>query len=333
MSNTYKYDAAKKLHLDALVWDNHACMPIEVDNEFLSDFSRYKQAGVNVLVVNIGYGDIPLETHFRVLSFMRHWLLQRPDEYTLIDTIADIQQAKKAGTLAIAFDIEGAKPIEGQLSLVEAFYNLGVRWMLIAYNKNNEFGGGCHDDDTGLTKHGEALVREMQRVGMITCCTHTGYKTAHDVLDFADGPVIFSHSNPRALYDHPRNIPDDLIDRCADSGGVIGVNGISTFNGGSANTQNIVASIDYIVDRVGLNHVGLGMDVVVNKSELEGDFAAEPDGTFPEGYGYDATLTTAQPEQIPEITQQLLERGYESADIRKILGENFLRVASQVWRS
>ncbi len=332
MSNEQDVENAIALHSEALVWDNHGCMPIEVDNDFLSDFSRYKKAGVNVLVVNIGYGDIPLEKHFRVLAFMRRWLLDRPDEYVLIESISDIHHAKRAGLLAIAFDIEGAKPMEGQVRLGEAFYGLGVRWMLVADNKNNEFGGGCHDSDTGLTQNGKALVREMERVGMIPCCTHTGYKTAHDVMDLAKGPVIFSHSNPRGLYDHPRNIPDDLIDRCAETGGVVGVNGISTFNGGSAESQRIIESIDYLVQRVGPNHVGIGMDTVIDKSELEGDFAGQPAGTFPEGLGYDSAMTTAQPEQIPQITVGLLDLGYSATDIRKILGENFLRVATAVWK-
>lgn len=332
MSEPTNIETAMALHRDALVWDNHGCMPIEINDRFLSDFSRYKDAGVNVLSVNVGFGDMSLEKHFRVLSFMRRWLLDRPDEYRLIDSVADIQKARHEGKLAIAFDIEGAKPFDGQLSLVEAFYKLGVRWMLIAYNQNNQFGGGCHDEDAGLTQKGKELIVEMRRVGMMTCCSHTGYQTARDVMEFADGPVIFSHSNPRALYDHPRNIPDDLIDCCAETGGVIGVNGISAFNGGSADTQRIVESIDYMVQRVGPDYIGLGMDVVIDKSELERALAEQPPETFPDGFGYDETLTIAQPEQIPEITLGLLDRGYCEDDVRKILGENLLRVANDVWR-
>lgn len=332
MSKPTNIETARVLHRDALVWDNHGCMPIEINDHFLSEFSRYKDSGVNVLVVNVGFGDISLEKHFRVLSFMRRWLLDRPEEYKLIDSVDDIQKAKNEGKLAIAFDIEGAKPFEDQLSLVETFYKLGVRWMLIVYNQNNQFGGGCHDEDTGLTHKGRELVIEMERIGMITCCTHTGYQTARDVMEIADGPVIFSHSNPRALYDHPRNIPDDLIDCCAETGGVIGVNGISAFNGGSTDTQQIVESIDHVVQRVGPSHVGLGMDVVVDKSELERHFAENHSETFPDGFGYDEAMTTAQPEQIPDITLALLERGYCEDDVRKILGENFLRVANDVWR-
>ncbi len=332
MAKPTNIQAARALHHDALVWDNHGCMPIEVGHRFLPDFARYSAAGVNVLSVNIGYGDISLEKHFRVLAFMRRWLLDRPSEYALINSVVDIHRARQQGKLAIAFDIEGAKAIAGQLSLVESFYALGVRWLSIAYNKNNVFGGGCHDDDTGLTQEGKSLVREMRRVGMVTCCTHAGYKTARDVMNIAEGPVIFSHSNPRALYDHPRNIPDELIDQCAQSGGVVAVNGISAFNGGSADTQGMINSIDYIVQRVGADNVGLGVDVVVDKSELEGDFVGQSAGTFPDGLGYNETMTTAQPEQIAEITPGLLERGYSDEDVRKILGQNFLRVAHSVWK-
>ena len=103
--------------------------------------------------------------------------------------------------------------------------------MLLAYNLNNLAGGGCQDDDDGMTAFGHDVVREMERVGMVVCCSHTGYRTARDVLKMATKPVVFSHSNAHDIVAHPRNLPDDLVRECAQTGGVVGVNGIGLFLG------------------------------------------------------------------------------------------------------
>ena len=121
---------------------------------------------------------------------------------------ADVTFKIKAdGKMAILFDIEGAKALEGDLRLIERFHMLGVRWMLVAYNEANDIGGGCLEEDTGLTGLGREWVNEMERVGMTICCSHTGYKTALEVMAMATRPVILSHSNPKTLHDHPRNVP------------------------------------------------------------------------------------------------------------------------------
>ena len=125
--------------------------------------------------------------------------------------------------------------------------------MLLVYNRRNLAGSGCHDpEDEGLTDLGRAILAEMDRVGMVKCCSHTGYRTAREILDSTDRPVIFSHSNPRALRDHPRNIPDDLIRACAATGGVVGINGVGLFLGtGPPTAEVIVRNIDYVAQLVG----------------------------------------------------------------------------------
>ena len=100
---------------------------------------------------------------------------------------------------------------------------------LVAYNSNNLAGGGCQDDDCGLTSFGRRIIDEMADCGMIVCCSHAGYRTAREVIDCSANPVIFSHSNPRALRDHARKIPDALMRSCAARGWVIGINGIDLF--------------------------------------------------------------------------------------------------------
>src|SRR5471032_2923893 len=130
---------------------------------------------------------------------MRDWIAANPRDYRLIDTVDDIVAARAAGQLAIGFDIEGANAIDDQLSLVGIYRDLGVRWMLLAYNRNNRAAGGCQDEDSGLTPFGRSLLEELAEQGVVACCSHTGYRTAREAIDASPTPVIFSHSNPRAL--------------------------------------------------------------------------------------------------------------------------------------
>src|SRR5690606_23584307 len=137
------------------------------------------------------------------------------DQFVLIETVEDIERARATGRLAIGFDIEGANGIGDQASLISLYYDLGVRWMLMAYNRNNRVGGGCQDDDQGLTAFGREVLDGMALVGLRACGTHTGYRPSSEVMGYSANPVIYSHSNPRAVHDLPRNVPDDLLKRCA----------------------------------------------------------------------------------------------------------------------
>ena len=221
-------------------------------------------------MVNVGYGDDGPEAHLRMLAVDAR--LDRGatrSDYRQIDTVDDIAAARAAGQLAVGFDIEGANAIDDQLSLLGLYRDLGVRWMLLAYNRNNRAGGGCQDDDPGLTDFGRQMLHEMARVGIVACCSHTGYRTAREAIDESPTPVIFSHSNARALADHPRNIPDDLIRACAARGGVVGVNGIGIFLGNNdSSVGNVARHVLHMLDLVGPEHVGLGLDYIFDSSEL-----------------------------------------------------------------
>ena len=172
----------------------------------------------------------------------------------------------------------------------------------------------------------------MARVGMVACCSHTGLRTTMDVMEHSTNPVIFSPSNPYAIKAHPRNIRDEAIKACAQSGGVIGINGIGDFLGDNDDrTETIVRHIDYVVQLVGPEHVGISLDYVFDQQELDDFLKANPE-TFPPELGYGAGLKIVRPEQIPEIAESLLNLGYSDNDMRLILGENHLRIANQVWK-
>jgi membrane dipeptidase len=316
-----------------IVWDNHACMPLRPDDEsFLPQLARHKASGVNLVILNIYFDAEPPEKAFAMLASFRNWIARHSDEYLLAQTVADIEAAKREGKLAVCFDIEGGRAVEAHPGLVEIFYRLGVRWMLIAYNKNNRLGGGCQDEDTGLTAYGRRIIDEMQRVGMVLCCSHTGYRTAREAIEYSSNPVIFSHSNPRAVWDHPRNVPDDLMRACAATGGVVNLNGIGIFLGNNDNsTERLLEHIDYAVELIGAEHVGLGLDYVFDSAELDEYMRSRTD-LFPPDKGYGSRLAMIEPERFPHIIEALLKRGYSETQVQGLLGHNNLRVAARVWR-
>ncbi|HEY4302918.1 MAG TPA: membrane dipeptidase [Gemmatimonadaceae bacterium] len=325
--------AASDVLTSHLVWDNHVCMPLRPhDQSRVPELDRWKRVGVDVVMLNIGFGEMGVEEHVRNVASFRSWISAHSDEYVLIDTVGDVELARATGRMAIGFDIEGANAIGDQLSLIQLYYGLGVRWMLLAYNRNNRVGGGCQDDDTGLTAFGREVIAEMERVGMMVCCSHTGERTTLETMEIATKPVILSHSNPRALRDHPRNVSDEVLRACARTGGVVGLNGIGIFLGDNdISTETFVGHIDYVVSLIGASHVGLGIDYPVDQKEVE-DHIAKMRATFPSGLGYDLKVKVMPPEQLPDIVERLLQLGYSSSDLAGILGGNWMRAARACWQ-
>ena len=321
-----------------IVWDNHACMPLRPgDVAFLPQLERLRQTGINVVSLNVSFDVVDPHDAFPLLATFRHWIRQHGDHYVLADTVADIEAAKAEGRLAVVFDIEGGNAVAAHPGLVEAFYRLGVRWMLFAYNKNNTLGGGCMDDDAGLTAYGRQVIDEMERVGMVLCCSHVGHRTAREAMQYASKPVIFSHSNPSAVYSHVRNISDDLMQACARSGGVVNINGVGMFLGagpdgqGDNSTETLLRHIDYAAQLIGPQHVGLGLDYVFDVAEVEDYLRQHPD-KFPASMFQPGGYVQVEPERFPRIAEGLLTMGYSDADVQGILGDNNLRVARQVWK-
>ncbi|MGH8171123.1 MAG: dipeptidase [Steroidobacteraceae bacterium] len=323
---------AAALMRSSIVWDNHGCMPLRADDSFLPQLESYRRAGVTVASLNVGFAKTPWTQQLEVLSYMRRWIAGRPEEYRLIATANDVDACKREGKLGIVFDIEGMYPVQDNLSLVQTFYELGVRWMLVAYNSNNAAGGGCLDDDTGLTAVGRRIVDEMERVGMVLCLSHTGARTAAEALEYSRNPVIFSHSNPYGDTPQPRNVPDPLIRACARKGGVVGLSGIGPFLGASTGlVPCLLRQLRYVIDLVGPEHVGLGLDYVFDRAEL-GGFVAENPGLFPPGFDAAAGLPMVEPEAIARIAEGLIQNGLSDSQVRGVLGGNWLRIARQVWK-
>jgi membrane dipeptidase len=324
-------EKAAALHRSALVWDDHGGFAY-AKGPILKGLERWRAAGIGYLSINAGYDVTAWTLTVEALAEFRHWIRTHPETLVQVETVEDIRGARREGKLAVTFDIEGMNSLNGDVGMVDLYYRLGVRQMLFAYNRNNLAGGGCHDEDVGLTDFGRRVVSEMNRVGMLVDCSHCAYRTSMEAIEASQAPVIFSHANARKLWDHERNIRDDQIKACAATGGVVGVTGVGRFLGPDGPTvAHLVEHIDYMVELVGPDHVGFGMDSVLHAHKAHQPFTRSreywPEGQYPDsGSGY------VPPEDAPRLTQALLDRGYSEAHIRGILGENFMRVASAVWK-
>jgi membrane dipeptidase len=325
-------DRASRIHAEALIWDNHAGFAYEPDVD-LKDLERWREAGVDYVSVNVGF-DVPPWNKLAIeaLSSYRRQIREQCDSLIQVRIAEDVVRAKAEGKLAVAFDLEGMDALNGDPGMVEIFYDLGVRQMLVAYNRNNLAGGGCHDEDTGLTDFGRDVVKEMNRVGMVVDCTHCGFKTTMDVMRISTSPVVFSHSNARAVRDHERNITDEQITACAATGGIVAVTGVGLFIGpNGANIDDLVRHIDHMVELVGSKHVGLGMDSVFRVGELS-TILKDHLEYWPARQYPDAKTDFILPESFPKISAALLTRGYNEEYVRNILGENFFRLVRRIWK-
>lgn len=324
-------ELAASTHDAALVWDNTVPWRDYGDPQLRARcLPRMHESGHDVVSLTLSGDRNGLTDTIHKIAKERRYFLTRPEDYVLVETTDDIRRAKTEDKLAVIFHFQGSNPVDYNDDMVELYYRLGIRHILLVYNLKNAVGDGCKErTDAGLSRFGEMLVREMNRVGMMVDCSHTGYRTSMDVMEMSAQPVVFSHSNALAMNDHPRNIRDDQIDACAANGGVMGVNGVGIFLGGNdCSPQNQLRHIDYIADRVGTDHIGLASDYLYHR-EVTSPTAWNPphagDVPWPE-------INYAEPEQVPRLTELLLDRGYNEAKVRGILGENWLRVADAVWR-
>ncbi|MCO5081688.1 MAG: dipeptidase [Rhizobiaceae bacterium] len=316
-----------------VIWDAHSgFMPDPAAD--LDNLRIWLDAGVDYLSIDVGFDLLPWEKTVATLAAFRHWILARPSEYALVSSADEILAAKSAGRLAVTFDIEGMNALDGRIEMVEFYHHLGVRQILFAYNRNNLAGGGCHDEDIGLTAFGRQVIDEMNRLGMFVDVTHTGYRTTMDVMEYTDRPVIFSHSNPKALCGHGRNITDEQIRACARTGGIIGVVGLNRFLGENrTDSERLADHVEYLIDLAGPRHVGIGLDYAF-PVEIEGiDTVIADNPQFWPKNEYPAGATTyAAPAQMRELVEVLLRRGQPERTVRDVMGGNFMRLAREIWR-
>ncbi|MBU1383370.1 MAG: dipeptidase [Alphaproteobacteria bacterium] len=287
---------------------------------------------------------------FEQIDTVKRLVAAHPEVFELATTADDIERIHAGGKIASLIGMEGGYSIDDSLGLLREFYDAGSRYMTLTHSKTTSWADSATDAPKwgGLNAFGEEVVREMNRIGMMVDLSHVSEETMLDAMRVSEAPVIFSHSSARAVTDHPRNVPDAVLRQMAEDGGVVMVTFVPGFVNAAegewikaataeaerlgvdigaaepapelkawaeahprpvATLQNVVDHIQHVRDVAGIDHVGLG-----------GDFDGV--GSLPEGVeGVDA---------YPRILAALMANGWSEADIRKLAGENVLRVMRAV---
>jgi membrane dipeptidase len=354
----------RRVHGSALLIDTHNDITSrtvdgydigKAKNDGHTNLTALKEGGVGAqffaVYVSGDYvkGNRSANRTLEMIDTVRHDIIGRyPSDFVLATTADDIERIHKQGKIAALMGIEGGHAIEDSLRLLRDYYELGIRYMTLTHSNTNNWADSSGDFDKpgithhqGLTEFGKQVVREMNRLGMMVDISHVADKTFWDALSVSTAPMIASHSSCRALCDVPRNMTDEMIVALAKKGGVVQVNfncgflsqrsadagknvQSSTLPGARgedatiaeyrknvppATLADVVAHIDHIVKIAGVGAAGIGSDF---------------DGVFCTPVGLEDVS------KFPNLTRALLEKGYSAEDIRKIYGENTLRVMRAV---
>ncbi|WP_280546832.1 dipeptidase [Halomonas sp. 11-S5] len=255
-----------------------------------------------------------------------------------VRTTADITRAKEEGRTGILYGFQNAHAFEDQIGYVEVFKQLGVGIVQLCYNTQNLVGTGCYERDGGLSGFGREIVAEMNRVGVMCDLSHVGETTSREVIEASTKPVCYSHCLPSGLKEHPRNKSDAELKFIADRGGFVGVTMFTPFlrAGLDATVDDYVEAIEYVMNIVGEDAIGIGTDFTQGHGQ---DFFE----WLTHDKGYARRLTRfgeiINPEGIrtigefPNLTEALSRRGFSEPQVRKIMGENWVRVLKDVWGS
>ncbi len=318
--------------MNSLLWDQHLCLPLRADTE-IAPLTRYLRAGGAFVSVNAGYSPHSLEDSLALLRHFRGAVEAHPD-LELATTVDDVAAIAAGGRIAVVFDLEDSRPLDDDLDNLAVLADLGVRTLLPSYNRANRAGSGCLDaTDTGLTAWGRSIVAEMNRVGIVADGSHCSARTGLDMCEISSGPVIYSHSCMRAIWDHPRNITDDQARACAATGGVVGITGVGIFLGPNTPTlEAMTRHLEYAVDLVGIDHVGISSDFSFDAADFVDEVTRNPD-MFDASYTRWGPIQWMPPETLLTLGTHLAGRGWTDNDISAVLGGNFFRVAKHAWRN
>jgi membrane dipeptidase len=274
------------------------------------------------------------------LTFMAGWngfVARNADLFTLVDTVADIERAKAARKVAVIMGLQNAEHFR-QVSDVLAFRQFGLRCAQLTYNTQNLLGSGSTERvDGGVTDYGAEIIREMNKLGVLVDVSHSGERTTLDAIDISAGPIAITHSNCRALNNHPRLKTDEAIRKLAAKGGVIGITGVRMFvrDREPTTVEHVVDHIDHVVKLVGIDHVGIGTDSdLLGYDRLPSDQYQQLKSAYKASYAFRDKIDTDgfnNPDKMFSLTDALDRRGYSEANIQAILGGNFRRLLATAW--
>ena len=271
---------------------------------------------VDMESVEVGAARVQLEQ----IDIARQFIREYPEVFEEALTASDVERIFRSGRIGSVLGMEGGHVIENSLGALRAYFDLGARYMTLTHGGNTDWADSATDDTEhgGLTEFGREVVREMNRLGMLVDLSHVSTETMNDVLDVAEAPVIFSHSGAQGLTDHRRNVPDQVLQRLPENGGVVMVvfypwhvsEALRTYDGPGdppwATLSDVADHIEYVRDVAGIDHVGLGAD-------YDG---MEPD---PPPIGLEDVS------KYPALLTELSRRGWSEDALAKLAGRNVLR--------
>lgn len=331
--------------------------PFKIVQELIGDFSKtassdenyyenlksaWKKSGVDCVSWTVGpihEKPYSLEGVRHNLAFLTYLLDNRPEFFVKVVKADDIQLAKKAGKVGIIYNLQDLGFIGTDIELLEHFYFMGIRVMQLTYNSKNSIGTGCTARrDRGLTEFGYQVVEKINELKAVVDVSHCGAQTSMDAAVHSLGPIIASHTLAESVFNHDRAKSDKFLQTVAEKGGYIGVLTVPGFLTSNFKTtiENWLDHIDYIINLVGIEHVGIGTDyygysvpdnLAKKIDELIGilGFRQEHRATFT-----DKMQDFESYEKFPNLIKGLISRGYSDMEISKIVGENFLRVFRKI---
>lgn len=300
--------------------------------------TMFRTCGINAFHNSIGTGGPQVvEETLQFIAAWQGYAGRNSHVFSLVGRAADLDRAKSERKVAVIMGVQNADHFRTAAD-VKSYYQLGQRCAQLTYNSQNLIGSGSTERvDGGVTDFGADIIKAMNEVGMLIDVSHCGERTTLDAIELSPKPIAITHSNCRALLDHPRLKTDEAIRRLAAKGGVMGITGVRMFVRDREPTtlEHIIDHIDHVVKLTGIEHVGIGSD-----SDLNGYDDMPPDqlkmlkSSYKASYGFRDKLDIEgfdHPQKIFDLTEALLGRGYSEQNITAILGGNFRRLLGATW--
>jgi membrane dipeptidase len=328
----------------SLVIDMLAVLKINFKPEAYADplteaeVAAFRACGITGFNNSIGTGgpEVVKET----LTFLAAWqgfCARNSDLFCVVDKAEDLDRAKAAGKCAVMMGIQNSEHFSTPED-VKSFYQLGQRSSQLTYNSQNFIGtGGTDRVDGGVSDFGAEIIAAMNEIGMLVDVSHCGDKTTLDAIEISKRPIAITHSNCRALNNHPRLKTDEAIRKLAAKGGVMGITGVRNFVSAHEPTtvEDIVDHIDHVVKIAGIEHVGIGSDSDLNGyDDMPADQRKELMASYKASYAFRDKIDTDgfdNPRKVFALTEALIRRGYSDSNIEAVLGGNFRRLLGSVW--
>jgi membrane dipeptidase len=301
-----------------------------------ADAAMFRSSGINVFHNSVG-----VDSYDEALQFMTAWsgyCGRNADVFSLVGRVEDIDHARRERKIAVIMGLQNADEFR-TAGDVKDFYDLGLRCAQLTYNSQNLIGSGSTERvDGGLSDYGVKIIEAMNEAGMLIDVSHSGDKTTLDAIDVSPRAIAITHSNCRALNNHPRLKTDEAIRNLAKKGGVMGITGVRQFVKDREPTtiEDIVDHIDHVVKLVGVEHVGIGSDSdLMGYDHMPKDQYDKLKAAYKASYAFRERLDTDgfdHPRKVYDLTSALVRRKYSDTDIQLILGGNFRRLLAQTWK-